>query len=242
MLTGLQRFDPLLGRDEITLRRTPAALSVSLRTPSGGPAHPDTVDAMFAMLTRIAYGLSGAHPTSVRLHRATPADPQAYRAILGDRVSFGQPTDGCTFATESLAATNPQADPALYALVTPYAQRRVAQQAASWTVEVIRVLGADPHSIPPLGEVARALMVSTRTLQARLAGEGNRFELLVDAARRERAIGLLHTDTPIGQVAARVGFATPAAFVRAFRRWTGQTPTGYRSTLPTAAYPGQSPR
>jgi hypothetical protein len=71
MLTGRQRFHPLPGRDRIVLRRTPAALSVGLRTPAGGPADPDpdTVDAAFAMLTRVAYGLSGARPTGVRLRR-----------------------------------------------------------------------------------------------------------------------------------------------------------------------------
>jgi len=35
-------------------------------------------------------------------------------------------------------------------------------------------------------------------------------------------------DLPVTVIAARLGFATPSAFTRAFRRWTGTSPSRYR--------------
>lgn len=36
---------------------------------------------------------------------------------------------------------------------------------------------------------------------------------------------------PLGEVAARAGFADVATFGRAFKRWTGRSPGDYRRSL-----------
>jgi AraC-like DNA-binding protein len=201
---------------------------VTLRAPGGGAAHPDTVDASFAMLTRGIRRLAGTLPSRVLLRRAAPLDPLPYRAVFGE-VAFAQPADVCTFATATLANPVTNADPAILALVRPYAERRIAYQPLPWADQVSRVLAADPHTIPKLADVARALTVSVRTLQLRLAEEGKQFTVLAEAVQRERALALLaHIDLPITAIATCAGFATPSAFTRAVRRWTAMTPTRYR--------------
>lgn len=76
-----------------------------------------------------------------------------------------------------------------------------------------------------MGAAAAALHVSTRTLHRRLAVEGTSYRRLIDTARHARAVEML-SDLGLGvdQIAARLGYADAAAFIRAFRRWTGATP------------------
>jgi AraC-like DNA-binding protein len=48
---------------------------------------------------------------------------------------------------------------------------------------------------------------------------------------RERAETLLRKDhLPIAEVSYLVGYAEPSTFHRAFRRWTGQTPSRWRES------------
>lgn len=78
--------------------------------------------------------------------------------------------------------------------------------------------------------LADALHVSVRTLHRQLHDEGASLQALKDAVRRELAIELLgRTSRPIKQVALAVGFLNEKSFARAFRSWTGQTPSAYRA-------------
>lgn len=52
-------------------------------------------------------------------------------------------------------------------------------------------------------------------------------------ARIQAATGHLAEGLPVGRVAELVGYATPSAFVAAFHRVTGHTPTGYFGTQTT---------
>ena len=80
-----------------------------------------------------------------------------------------------------------------------------------------------------LTELAGELHVDRRTLQRWLAREGVSFRALLEESRRARAAELLTvTRRPVGEIAELLGYAESAAFTRAFKRWYGVTPTGYR--------------
>ena len=77
--------------------------------------------------------------------------------------------------------------------------------------------------------VARDLGMSSRTLQRRLAAAGLSYHELLDRARRETAEKCIaDSSLSIGEIAYITGYSEPAAFHRAFRRWTGVTPHGFR--------------
>ena len=83
--------------------------------------------------------------------------------------------------------------------------------------------------------LADALHLSVRTIHRVLSEEGTSLQALKDAVRRERAIELLsRTTRPVKQIARAVGFQNEKSFTRAFRGWTGQSPSQYRAA-PTAA-------
>lgn len=78
-------------------------------------------------------------------------------------------------------------------------------------------------------EVARALLMSPRTLARRLDEEGTSFQVIKDELRRDVAIQLLtQTGLAPAEVGIRTGFEDPTTFYRAFKRWTGCSPGVYR--------------
>jgi AraC-like DNA-binding protein len=95
-----------------------------------------------------------------------------------------------------------------------------------------RVTGGDTR----IDELARQLAMSGRTLQRRLAAEGVSYQELLDEARKEAA-GRYLTDATLAicEVAYLLGYSEPAPFHRAFKRWYGMTPEGYRQRRPQTA-------
>jgi AraC-like DNA-binding protein len=82
---------------------------------------------------------------------------------------------------------------------------------------------------PSAKEIAAQLGLSLRTLHRRLAQDGLSYQSLLDDMRRTVATEFLqNTHLLIDQVAERVGFADATSFRKAFRKWTGHSPTHYR--------------
>lgn len=83
-----------------------------------------------------------------------------------------------------------------------------------------------------MADVASHLDTTPRTLHRALAAEGTTFEAFRDRVRfaMEREV-LALAALPIGDIAATLDFASPSAFIRAFRRWSDQTPSHWRSQL-----------
>jgi AraC-like DNA-binding protein len=73
--------------------------------------------------------------------------------------------------------------------------------------------------------VASKLNVSRTTLYRRLKEEGTTFEDVLDELRHRLAVDYLAgSKASVNETAYLVGFSEPAAFSRAFKRWTGRSP------------------
>jgi AraC-like DNA-binding protein len=78
--------------------------------------------------------------------------------------------------------------------------------------------------------VAAVLNLSRPTLYRRLKAEGTTFQDLLEAKRRQLAIRMLGVERSSVKAAAyRLGFSDPAAFSRAFKRWTGHSPSAFQT-------------
>ena len=87
-----------------------------------------------------------------------------------------------------------------------------------------------------LDHVAKKLGMSGRTLQRRLEALGVAYSDLVDEIRYAISTSYLaDRELALCEVAYLLGFADPSSFTRAFKRWTGQTPTEYRLDASAAA-------
>lgn len=77
--------------------------------------------------------------------------------------------------------------------------------------------------------IAVAMGMSRQTLYRRLKAEGVTFGQVLDALRHRLAVDYLRGGrVSVGEAAFLVGFSDAAAFSRAVRRWTGQTPRDVR--------------
>ena len=85
---------------------------------------------------------------------------------------------------------------------------------------------AQPLTIQAL---AQALHTSVRTLNRRFAEEGTHFQQVKDGLRRDIAVDrLTNSNTSVAVLAFDLGFSDATGFCRAFKHWTGSSPTDYR--------------
>jgi AraC-like DNA-binding protein len=123
-------------------------------------------------------------------------------------------------------------DPVLRQVLEQHANEIAAQLPARDGVarDVSRVIASRfAKGDVQIQSVARALAISTRSLQRRLAAAGVTYQDLLDQTRREAANRYLRVATfSIGDVAYLLGYSEAAAFHRAFKRWTGMGPQEFR--------------
>jgi AraC-like DNA-binding protein len=164
---------------------------------------------------------------------ARPRDLVPLYRFFGTReIAFGRDDNGVALPAEALARPLRSADARLLATVEPLAEAALrAQPPAS---DFAGAVAARVRALLPDGAdaaaVARALHMSPRTLQRRLADEGTRFSDVLDEARAAQARQWLTEGAlALGEIAYRLGFADLAGFSRAFKRWTGEPPGTFRA-------------
>ena len=89
-----------------------------------------------------------------------------------------------------------------------------------------------PSGGASIGEVAKKLGTSARTLQRRLKVEDSSFQTVLDNTREALAKHYLKTSAMTGaEISFLLGFEDPNSFFRAFNTWTGTTPERARQEL-----------
>lgn len=98
-----------------------------------------------------------------------------------------------------------------------------------------------PEDWPDAVRLAADLGLSPATLRRQLAASGQSYQRLKDERRCRLACRQLDQGAlPLDELALRLGFADPRSFQRAFRRWTGLSPLGYRQRPTRASQPAAS--
>lgn len=86
------------------------------------------------------------------------------------------------------------------------------------------------EATPSLNDVAKHLNLTTATLHRHLNSEGSSFQRILNDVRCDAAIDKLRFQKlSVAEVAEQLGFAEPRSFSRAFKQWTGDSPSEYQS-------------
>lgn len=105
------------------------------------------------------------------------------------------------------------------------------EQAAPYTTATRKLIQQRlKAAIPAIEEVARELAVSVRSLQKHLKREGTSYREILQSVRQDIAIRhLSRTNNNITDIAFLIGFSDISLFSRNFKKWTGLSPSEYRS-------------
>jgi AraC-like DNA-binding protein len=176
-------------------------------------------------------------PTHVKVvHHREKKSPEL-NAFFGCNVVFGAEADEVAFAGSVRDLRVVSGDPYLHELLIQYCEEALSHRHTSQSTlrshlenEIVQLL---PHGKAQMGEIARHLGMSQRTLARRLSSEGLTFagilaDLRIDLAKRH----LADEDLAISQIAWLLGYQEVSAFTHAFKRMTGKTPKEVRAIGP----------
>jgi AraC-like DNA-binding protein len=205
---------------------------------SGVPRHSDRHQMDFCMFAalRICRLLTGQRLVpqhfSIAHHRS--GNTAEMVRFVGTKVEFGADRDEFALNLDSRELPVIHADNHLNDLLLKYCEAALANRQGD--VSQLRtkventISSLLPHGRVLVGDVARHLGMSERTLGRKLADEDLNFTEIFQQLRRDLALRYLDDrKLHVSKVAWLLGFREVSAFTHAFKRWTGQTPRQMRT-------------
>jgi AraC-like DNA-binding protein len=194
----------------------------------------ESVDALVAAYLRMCRSLIGHDysPLRIEFRRARPARIEDFQRLLRAPLQFGAPRTRLVFDCDAierpLEGGNPELARHHDAIALQYLSQ-IERDNIQWRVrEVLTQRLA--HGEPSQDDVAELLNMSARTLQRKLGDCGITYREILDETRRVLALAYLcaprHT---VSDVTYLLGFSAGSSFTRAFRRWTGRSPSDWRA-------------
>ncbi|HEX5355069.1 MAG TPA: AraC family transcriptional regulator ligand-binding domain-containing protein [Aquabacterium sp.] len=236
MLDDIRRFAVLsVERSEVELDESRQASRLSIRPVVSrglsGPFRGDLVATSALQMLRFA-GASQQDIHQVELsHQPLPEHEHRYLSTFGPRTHFGRQTSAISFNPVLLDQPMPSHDPVAYtaartradaALAAMHAGSDMADQVRQW------LLSAFPR-LPTVAETATHLGMNERSFRRQLSMLGaSHAELTQECQRLVAERMLMEGRLSLKQIADELGFSSVHSFHRAFRRWSGLTPSAWR--------------
>jgi AraC-like DNA-binding protein len=198
----------------------------------GVDAAEQVCDISIAIGCNIMRGLcsKGWNPTEVLLSTRQPRNLAPYRRFFRAPIRFNADHNAVVFPTHWLDHTVPGAD----ALLHRHLEQEAAELHKLRNTDIVNCLRRLLRKSLATRQctasaIARQLNIHERTLNRRLREEGTSFRHELDVIRSEIARQFLaESAIPIARIAAALNYTDASAFNRAFKRWTGTTPTQWR--------------
>jgi len=179
---------------------------------------------------RAMSGSSGNFPLIKAIHFTyeEPSYRAEYDRVFGLPLFFGSHMNAFVIDEALLNIKLPRTNPYLSEVLSAHAEELLknleSSKSTSGRVEglLIPILHTGEAN---MNLAARKLGLSRQTLFRRLKAEGVTFEKVLDELRHKLALRYLNGNkVSVSETAYLVGFSEPAAFSRAFKRWTGASP------------------
>lgn len=208
-------------------------LSVHLRYKAISKQQPTRTDSFMAMLLAMCQANCGEdfHPTSISLTHAGPDDTSEFYALFECPIYFGAAENRFNLSKEDadkhLISSNPQLvllnDQIIIETLAKLGKGNIIAQVKT---EILKQL---PSGNVTDSSVADGLYIAHRSLQRKLQNENTTFRSILNELRLELAQKYLqNSNVNLMDVAFNLGFGEYSSFSRAFKRWTGLSPSAYR--------------
>lgn len=170
-----------------------------------------------------------AYPGEVHFRHADQGYRAEYERIFQAPVVFGSHWNAMRVDAEFLVLKQPPVNRYVFGVLSERADAMMKTLQASKTTR-----GRVESALVPvlhrgdvgMDAIAETLGMSRPTLYRALKAEGVTFETVLDELRHKVALSFLaDKKVSVNETAYLVGFSEPAAFSRAFKRWTGQSPS-----------------
>jgi AraC-like DNA-binding protein len=205
---------------------------VRLEVPVQPIDQPECVEAIFTGLVATLRQMTERNiaPVSVQFSRHRPRFAAAFEAFFGCAVEPAS-VDAIVFEPSSLERTERCSDPKVGRRFYDEFERRVQAVgdpfASAVRSRIEALVGTQTFTQASL---AKLFGMSSRSLQRRLRERKLSYQELVTEARKGSAQRLLAQPArSIAEIAGALGYDL-SAFNRAFRSWTGMSPSDYRKT------------
>lgn len=172
-------------------------------------------------------------PVSVSFKHAAPTHLESHKKAFQCPIHFDQPHNYIAYKSSDLNKRTAKADIS----INKFLLERVQEETKGIEINSIKIAAdvehlikdALPSGIPSIGTIGEHIGMSSRTLTRRLSQNGLTFRDLVKQTQEKISKDLLkNSSSTISEIAFQTGFSEQSAFNRAFKRWTGQSPTAFR--------------
>jgi len=194
------------------------------------------IEHIFANVMELANSQIGYSTGRLRIEfmHDDAGDPQHVEKILGADVSFNCSNDLVFVPAEFLKQQSRYGEEDLFSITEELARQQLMQlRGEDKLINATRetILKQLPNGLPKIGDIARALDMTSRTLQRRLMERHIKYQTLLDEVRRELARQLIaKPELSLSEVADYLAFNDQSAFQHAFQRWEGTAPGKFRKT------------
>ncbi|MEM7212700.1 MAG: AraC family transcriptional regulator ligand-binding domain-containing protein [Pseudomonadota bacterium] len=188
------------------------------------------------LAARVVREVLGIHAPPLRVE--IPFDPMGpedeYVRFYRCPVEFNRGRSAMIFRSSILAEPVRTADPTLFDFVERHFQTDLAKAETRQQTPELRRLREAISEAAACGDfrVANVILrsgLSERSAQRIAASQGTTVAKMINSARQSAAEAMLVGEaTSIETMATLLGFSDDRAFRRAFKRWTGESPSAFR--------------
>lgn len=154
-----------------------------------------------------------------------------YREYFDCEVRFSQPYNAVIIKPHALNYESLYQCASTYELLKRQADSDLekVRMGLNFSEKVARVITPLLNGLTPtLDQVSEQLNMAPWTVRRKLVEEGTTFQQVLNATRKDLAVSYVKdTAFTLGEIAYLLGFGSPTAFQRAFKRWTGIAPGSY---------------
>jgi AraC-like DNA-binding protein len=202
-------------------------------TPEGTFHLYDLVIAVGVGMLRQLSGNADWNPAAVHLSHVRPADIAPYRRFFRARLYFDAEASIIRFPTSFENSPLPGADEIRRRVLHAKLSALGREDLLPRVYRMVRV--ALLYGLTSGDDVAAAMGLPRRTFNRRLGEHGTTFRHALETVRFEAARELLRdTALDVAQISAALGYSESSVFVRAFRRWSGFSPSSWRHEFQSA--------